>query len=224
MLKDQPREGEYAQLMVKEVDRIDNVVTNLLSFARPVHPEPTSTEILQLLQHVIRLVSEDAKLRNVEIKTEVAQDLTDVLIDPNQMTQVLLNLVLNALQAVASEGRIIVGAQKVQGNLLEFYVEDNGPGIQPEMVKRVFDPFFTTKEKGTGLGMAIVQMIVENHGGEIQVKSPLSGQTAGCRITIHLPVPVATPGESHRGESSCHFRSDAGNTMGNGNETKNSDR
>ena len=194
VLKEQPREREYAQLMVKEVDRINTVVTNLLSFARPVHPEPEATDISLLLQHVVRLVHEDAELRRVEIKVAVPPELGPVVIDANQITQVLLNLVLNALQAVTDEGRILLGAFQPREGLLEIYVEDNGPGIPPELRKRIFDPFFTTKEKGTGLGMAIVHMIVENHGGEIQMVSPLPGQNAGCRIAIQLPVPVAIDG------------------------------
>ena len=194
VLKEQPREREYAQLMVKEVDRINTVVTNLLSFARPVHPEPEPTDMSRLLRHVVRLVQEDAELRGIEIKMAVSPELSPVVIDANQITQVLLNLVLNALQAVSEKGRILVGAIQPREGLLEIYVEDNGPGIPPELIKRVFDPFFTTKEKGTGLGMAIVHMMVENHGGEIRVVSPLPGQNAGCRMTIHLPVPVATDG------------------------------
>ena len=124
----------------------------------------------------------------------MAKELNNVLIDANQVTQVLLNLVLNALQALTSEGRILLGAVQHRKGIIEFYVEDNGPGIPAEIMQRIFDPFFTTKEKGTGLGMAIVQMIVENHGGEIQVVSPLPGRNAGCRITIQLPVPLETEG------------------------------
>jgi len=192
VLKNQPKEREYAELMVKEVDRINNVVTNLLSFARPVHPEPESTNIPALLHHTIRLVQEDANLRKVSIQLDVPQDkdLDNVMIDGSQMTQVILNLVLNALQAVDIGGRIWIAARKPDADSLELSVEDDGPGIPADKVKRIFDPFFTTKEKGTGLGMAIVQMIVENHGGEIQVVSPVPGKTHGCRIVLRLPAAV----------------------------------
>jgi two-component system, NtrC family, sensor histidine kinase HydH len=189
VLKDRPKESQYAELMVKEVDRINNVVTNLLSFARPLQPEPAPTDIRELLRHTIRLVEEDARIRNVDIQLDLSpgQDLHDVDIDASQMTQVMLNLVLNALQAVDAGGRVRVAA-RVEGGALELSVEDDGPGIPPDRVKRIFDPFFTTKEKGTGLGMAIVQMIVENSGGEIRVSSPVRGKTRGCRISVVVPV------------------------------------
>jgi len=198
VLKDQPKEREYAELMVKEVDRINNVVTNLLSFARPVHPEPESTNIPELLQHAIRLVQEDANLRKVAIHLHVPEDanLDSVMTDGSQMTQVMLNLILNALQAVDADGRIWIAARKPDADSLELCVEDDGPGIPPDKAKRIFDPFFTTKEKGTGLGMAIVQMIVENHGGDIQVVSPVPGKTHGCRIVLRLPAVVAAPESS----------------------------
>lgn len=187
VLKDQPKEREYAELMVKEVDRINNVVTNLLSFARPVHSEPQSTNIPELFQHAIRLVQEDSNLRKVAIHLDVPEDenLYSVMVDGSQMTQVILNLVLNALQAVDVGGHIWIAARK--SDALELCVEDDGPGIPADKVKRIFDPFFTTKEKGTGLGMAIVQMIVENHGGDIRVISPVPGKTHGCRIELRLP-------------------------------------
>lgn len=188
-LKDRPKEGEYAELMVKEVDRINNVVTNLLSFARPLQPEPSPTDIREFLRHTMRLVEEDAKIRKVDIQLDLSpdQDLDKVSIDGSQMTQVMLNLVLNALQAVDAGGRIWLAAG-MNGEFLELSVEDDGPGIPPERVKRIFDPFYTTKEKGTGLGMAIVQMIVENQGGEIRVSSPVPGKTNGCRISVVVPV------------------------------------
>ena len=113
------------------------------------------------------------------------------MVDGSQITQVMLNLVLNALQAVDVEGRIWIAARKPDVDSLELRVEDDGPGIPPDKVKRIFDPFFTTKEKGTGLGMAIAQMIIENQGGDIQVISPVPGKTHGCRIVLRLPAIVA---------------------------------
>jgi two-component system sensor histidine kinase HydH len=195
VLRDRPRECEYAELMVKEVDRINNVVTNLLSFARPVRPEPVPTDISELIRHTVRLVHEDAVMRNVAVTVDVARDLEKVNLDGNQITQVMLNLVLNALQAVDQGGHIRIAAGRTYSGGMELLVEDDGPGIPPERVKRIFDPFFTTKEKGTGLGLSIVQMIVENHGGEISIDSPITGNGHGCRIAIILPIHPDTNGE-----------------------------
>jgi two-component system sensor histidine kinase HydH len=188
VLVDKPEEREYAEIMVKEVDRINNVVTNLLSFARPIKPEPTPTNISKLITHTVRLVEEDARLRNVTIRVSASDGLEKINVDGNQITQVMLNLILNALQAVDSGGNIDVEARAIDSSLLRLSVEDDGPGIPPGNANKIFDPFYTSREKGTGLGLAIVHMIVENHGGEITLVSPVLGKDKGCRITIDLPV------------------------------------
>jgi two-component system sensor histidine kinase HydH len=186
-LKERPKEREYAEMMVKEVDRINNVVTNLLSFTHPARPERTPTDLSELLHHTARLVREDARARDVTISITVAPDLEKLDLDGNQVTQVMLNLILNALQAVDAGGNVWVEARVTDPGILELSVEDDGKGIPPDEAKRIFDPFYTTKEKGTGLGLSIVQTIVENDGGDIRFASPVPGKTRGSRITIHIP-------------------------------------
>jgi two-component system sensor histidine kinase HydH len=166
--KDKPREREYTETIVLEVDRINSVVTDLLTFARPMEAELIPTDLTD-------------------------QDLSKIPLDANQMTQAILNLLLNALQAVKNGGRIEVGAElNPSDSLLKIWVEDDGSGIAAEQKEKIFDPFFTTREKGTGLGLAIVHKIVENHSGEINLQSPLAGKTRGCRFTITIPI------KSHR--------------------------
>jgi two-component system, NtrC family, sensor histidine kinase HydH len=191
VLKDKPEEREYAEIMVKEVDRINNVVTNLLSFARPVKPDLVPTDLPELLDHTVRLVEEDARLRKINIRLSTSNGLKKIYVDDNQITQVMLNLILNALQAAEPGGNIDVGARAIDSSLLKLSVEDDGPGIPPGTANKIFDPFYTTREKGTGLGLAIVHMIVENHGGEITLVSPVPGKGKGCRITIDLPAITA---------------------------------
>lgn len=192
-LSDRAQEKEYAEIMVKEVDRINRVVNDLLTFARPLEPELTPTDVLELAEHTMRLVETDARSRDIKIRSEINSDLKRFLLDANQITQALLNLMLNALQEVNNGGSIDVGADVNEaGTRLNIWVEDNGPGIPQDKKKKIFDPFFTTREKGTGLGLAIVHKIVENHRGEIRVESPLSGNTRGCRFVMSLP--VASPG------------------------------
>jgi two-component system sensor histidine kinase HydH len=186
-LSENPKEQEYAEVMVKEVDRINKVVTDLLTFSSPMRAEPAPTDIGELLDHTIRLVEEDAKGSGVEINSEASQDLTAVQLDANQMTQALLNLLLNAIQMSESGGKISVGAA-MDGNSLRVWVEDGGPGISTENMDKIFDPFFTTRDKGTGLGLAIVHSIVENHHGEIKVESPAPGKTKGSRFIMSIPL------------------------------------
>jgi two-component system sensor histidine kinase HydH len=194
VLKDRPQEREYAEIMVKEVDRINNVVTNLLSFARPAKPEPTATDIAKLINHTVRLVEEDARLRNVTIRFSASDGLDKINVDGSQITQVILNLILNALQAVEFGGNILIDARGVDSNTLKITVQDDGMGIPPDQAEKIFNPFYTTREKGTGIGLAIVHMIVENHRGEINVVSPVPGKSKGTLITINLPIsgPVTT--------------------------------
>ena len=192
-LSERTQEKEYAEIMVKEVDRINSVVNDLLTFARPLEPELAPTDVLELAEHTVRLVETDARSRDIKIRSKINPDLNSFLLDANQITQALLNLMLNALQEVDNGGVIEVGVDvNVSGTQLDIWVEDDGPGIPQDKKKKIFDPFFTTREKGTGLGLAIVHKIVENHRGEIRVESPLSGNTQGCRFTMTLP--VASPG------------------------------
>lgn len=187
-LKDNPQEQEYAETMVSEVDRINTVVTDLLTFARPMEAELAPTDVTELIEHAIRLVHADARSRNVNVEMKIS-DLSKIPLDANQMTQAILNLLLNAMQAVNSGGRIEVGAELDPSiSRLKIWIEDDGAGISASQKGKIFDPFFTTREKGTGLGLAIVHKIVENHSGEINLESPPFGKNQGTRITLSIPV------------------------------------
>jgi two-component system sensor histidine kinase HydH len=187
-LRDKPQDQQYAETMVNEVDRINNVVTDLLTFARPMEAELAPADVTELIEHSIRMVEADAKSQDVGIQMNIS-DLSKVKLDANQMTQALLNLLLNALQAVKPKGHIEVGAElKVQDSCLQLWVEDDGTGIAVDQKEKIFEPFFTTRKKGTGLGLPIVHKIVENHNGEIRLESPLSGKNYGSRFTIIIPL------------------------------------
>lgn len=186
-LTDRPQEQEYAEIMIKEVDRINRVVSDLLSFSRPDSADSAPTNVAELVEHVIRLVDADAKTKNVKIKSTVDPGTGKVSLDSYQITQALLNLLLNALR-FSEDGFIHVNAEIDSNNSqLILQVEDDGPGIPSENVANIFDPFFTTRAEGTGLGLAIVHKIVENHQGEIKVESPLPGTGGGTRFTITIP-------------------------------------
>jgi two-component system sensor histidine kinase HydH len=187
-LKDKPQEKEYAETMVAEVDRINSVVTDLLTFARPMEAVLIPTDVTELMEHTVRSVQADAHALNVSIQIDVI-DLSKIPLDANRITQAVLNLLLNSLQAVQTGGHIELGAEMdPSDSCLKIWVEDNGPGIPSDEIEKVFDPFFTTREKGTGLGLAIVHKIVENHNGDISLESPPSGKLQGCRFTIRIPI------------------------------------
>jgi len=187
-LKDKPQEKEYAETMVTEVDRINRVVTDLLTFARPMTVEISPTDITELIEHSVRLVEADALSRDVNIRMNIS-DLSKLPLDANQITQALLNLLLNALQALPPKGNIEIGAElDASDSRLHLWVKDDGPGIPNNLIEKIFDPFYTTHEKGTGLGLAIVHKIAENHNGEIRVNSPPKGMARGCCFSIFIPI------------------------------------
>ncbi|MCJ7830210.1 MAG: ATP-binding protein [Desulfobacterales bacterium] len=187
-LADRPQDQEYAAIMVREVDRINGVVTDLLTLSRSWEGKPTPCRPGDLVEHTARLVAADARSKGVTLASAVAPDLPSIAVDGSQITQALLNLMLNALHAVDSRGTITSGAGLTpDGRWLELWVEDDGPGISDAHRPKIFDPFFTTREKGIGLGLSIVHKIVENHGGEIRLQSPLAGREAGCRFTLRFP-------------------------------------
>jgi two-component system sensor histidine kinase HydH len=187
-LAERPKDQEYAEIMVKEVDRMNMVVTDLLTFARPTDAELTPTDMKELLEHTLKLVEADAQGRGVEIHRNISEGLGDISVDANQVTQALLNLMLNGVQAMQEGGNLEVGAAfDGFGSQLHIWVEDDGPGIAADHMDKIFDPFFTTREKGTGLGLAIVHTIVENHRGEIKVESPAPEKNKGTRFTISIP-------------------------------------
>lgn len=150
--------------------------------------ERTPTDVTELVEHSMRLVENDARAKNVQIQTQIS-DLSMLPVDSNQITQALLNLLLNALEAAEPGGHIIVGAEfNASAACLNMWVEDNGPGISPEQKLKIFEPFFTTREKGSGLGLSIVHKIAENHNGEIRLESPIAGKIYGSRFTLMIPL------------------------------------
>ncbi|MBW2368576.1 MAG: PAS domain S-box protein [Deltaproteobacteria bacterium] len=190
-LKDKPEESEYAAVMVREVDRINRVVTDLLTYARPLSVERIEVDLQDLVAHTVKLVTADAQSKEVRVHQKMRGNLKKLWLDANQITQALLNLLLNALQAVPSGGNIEIGADLVKyGEHLHVWVEDDGAGIPLEHRDKVLDPFFTTRKKGTGLGLAIVHKIMENHHGDIYIESPAPGNSKGTRISLLFPLSI----------------------------------
>ena len=183
------QQSKYSKMMVKEVDRINGVVNDLLTFARPMSVVPSLTDVESMLNHVVSLVTVDAKEKNVEVQYSCSTDLKSVELDENQITQMLLNLLINALNAVDEKGDIKLHAGLINsGKNLIIEVEDNGSGVPNKLKTKIFDPFLTTREKGTGLGLAIVKKIVDNHDGTISVASPPLNKDKGSIFTINIPI------------------------------------
>ena len=167
-----------------EVVRLKGLLTNFLEFARPQTPRIIASEIYLLLESVAMLASRTATMANVVVRVMSEEALPPVSVDPEQIKQVLLNLVINAIQATPSGGQISLRANR-DGDWVRVEVEDEGIGIPAEDMERVFDPFFTTRSNGTGLGLSISYQIVSQHGGHIATRrNPERGMT----FSVTLPV------------------------------------
>ncbi len=184
------RYAEFSQILISEVDRLNKVLEDFLSFARPQNNEKNDFRPDQVLQEVLQLTQQPALKKQIAIHWE-QQSLPAAIGDAAQFKQVFLNLVLNALQAMSSGGQLWIRTAVGQEQI-EMAFQDTGPGIPDEYLDKVFNPFFTTKDEGTGLGLAITHRIVRNHYGQISVACPPEGgtvftlklQTADCRPAV----------------------------------------
>jgi signal transduction histidine kinase len=160
---------EFAGIATREVDRLDKLVGEFLRFARPVKPAVAHADINEIVRAVATLLSQQSIAQNTNISQKLDSALPEILIDSEQIKQVLLNLGLNALQANASGGEIILRTLAEESSIV-VEVEDTGGGVDHAIRSRVFDPFFTTKEKGVGLGLSIAYKIVAQHGGTLTLR------------------------------------------------------
>jgi signal transduction histidine kinase len=175
------------ETIAAQVERITKLMNQLLSFSRRRPSERRPTDLRKLVQDCLYIVQDRLNNCRTEVVTEFEEPLPPVHLDPDQMTQVLLNLLLNAAQAMSERGTLRLSLEREGDHQVKLTVADSGHGIPPDILPRIFEPFFTTKEKGkgTGLGLTVVKGIVQEHGGSIGVDSE-PGQ--GATFTLILPV------------------------------------
>jgi len=185
--QDIPRDQQTATIMIQEVDRLNRVVSQLLEFARPVDIKPQPTNLIHLIDDSIKLVENQADQKGITIKTGISSQVPEIMIDPDRLNQVLLNLYLNAIESMDNGGELKVElSSNSETSGIDIKISDTGCGISPEDLLKIFDPYYTTKSSGTGLGLAIAHNIIEAIGGQIMVEShPDRGTT--FRVTIPDP-------------------------------------
>lgn len=174
--KDSPRR-EFAGIAKREVDRLDRLVGEFLSFARPPKPAVAPADVNEIVRSVATLIEQRAASQNVRVEFHPASRLPLLLIDAEQIKQVLLNLIINGLQAMPDGGRMALRTFDRDGDGVAIEVGDTGGGVDPALMSRIFDPFFTTKEKGIGLGLSIAYKIAAQHGGSLTIRNENDGAT-----------------------------------------------
>lgn len=184
---------EMTQTIAQEATRLERLVNDLLTYARPRPPDRQPTSLHGVLGDVLRLALPAAEAAGVVCRLDVPEEVPPITADPEQLTQLFGNLALNALQAMPTGGKLTLAVRPMDGKgrprgAVEVAVEDTGAGIPDPDLPRVFEPFYTTRAKGTGLGLAICKQIVEAHGGAIGV-----ARTGPDGTTILVALPVEEP-------------------------------
>lgn len=177
---------------IEGAKRISLAVRGLLDYARPVPLTLSKVNLRRLAEETLNFIGHQPMFRQIELQNCIPSDLPSISADSNQLSQILMNLLLNAAQATPPGGRITILADEVRfAGMIEMRVRDTGSGIPPDILPHVFEPFFTTKRgRGTGLGLSISQAYVRSHGGDIQVES-----IPGYGTTVRVTLPVRQVGK-----------------------------
>ena len=185
-----PEQFSEVNRVFQEAERARRIVKNLLYFARENEPERTRVDLNEIVERTLALRSYELRVENILVECQLAGDLPETMADPYQLQQVVLNLLMNAEQALLQErgqGNVKIRTRVADGHRIALEISDDGPGVPREIASRIFDPFFTTKPSGvgTGLGLSIVYGIVKQHGGEVTFENQSGG---GARFVVELPL------------------------------------
>ena len=176
---------ECLHVVSQEIQRLTEVARRVLDFAQPADDTRYPVPIAHLIQETLKLMGKQLQLARIQATTDLPADLPSVFVAPDQILQVLLNLSVNAIEAMPDGGHLHIAA-RADENIVELALTNDGSPIPAEHIERIFDPFFTTKPDGAGLGLSISHSIVQRHGGTISVKN--LEDRRGVTFTITLPI------------------------------------
>ncbi len=186
-----PGDIEMANDLISEVDRINEIIEGMLSFAKPQPLKKENTLLKTILLQTIQLVSNTARKKEIEISLNYQAEREDIFGDPGQLKQLFLNIIMNSIQAIETlPGKVEINVvfSKGENKYTPMYlieITDNGEGISNENIDKIFDPFYTTKNEGTGLGLSISYGIISQHGGDIEF---FSKPGSGTKVKIRIPL------------------------------------
>lgn len=187
-IKSSDSKKEIILEMMSQLQRINNTINDLLSYARPKPPVFETLEVKSLIDKTLSFITPSQQKKKINYNVILENEFLTIPADRNQLQQVLFNLMLNSLQAMETEGTLEIIVKKKEPNV-EIEIIDDGQGIKPETLPLLFKPFFTTKHKGSGLGLAISKRIIEQHNGKIQITSE---PAKGTKVKISLPLNQST--------------------------------
>lgn len=179
-----PGNEHLAKIVVDETIRLNNIVVEFLDFARPKKPHLEPTSVNEVVRKVLDFLSHELKRKRIELVTDFTPGLPKNYLDKDLFYRALLNILVNALQAMDENGQVQLSTRKSKMGGTELVIADNGAGMSPEKAEQIFKPFYTDKSKGTGLGLAITKNIIETHGADISV---VSQEGSGTTFKITLP-------------------------------------
>ncbi len=173
-------------IIVEESERLNNIINDFLNFARPREPNLSPCKVRDVIDKNITYLAVQLAEKGCTVEKNMGDGLPEILADADMLYQAFLNILINAMQAMPEGGRISVNVYSRNGDLAVQF-EDEGKGIEDEVMEKIWDPFFTTKEKGTGLGLGIVKKLIELHGGDLNIENRPGG---GARVTVKLPAKI----------------------------------
>lgn len=202
LIKKVPREGplkEGLDVIIHETIRCRGVIQELLEFSREKEPQKAPALVNEIIERTLRILENEFQIRHISVKRDLRPAMPKISVDVNQMQQVFVNLLINAVEAIEEGGVITIRTDMdPDGDGEKIEISDTGSGIAKEHMTRIFEPFFSTKPKGTGLGLAVSYGIVKNHQGDLQVQS---SPGHGTRFTITIPLGDEAFVETGKGQS-----------------------
>jgi signal transduction histidine kinase len=184
---DESKREEYisfTELILKEVRRVNGIIEQFLTLSRPFQLNLKESSLQDLLKHLVTLFQEEASSLGITLQAEIPSDLPLIRMDPERLTQALINIMKNGMQAMGKGGLLRVEARSLKDRL-EVTISDLGSGIPPEQMEKIFNYYYTTKDKGVGLGLPIAHRIIEAHEGQMKIESRVG---MGTKVTVTLPV------------------------------------
>jgi signal transduction histidine kinase len=185
--QDEPKKEEYIsfmELILKEIRRVNEIIEQFLTLSRPFQLNLTKSPLQDLLRNLITLFQEEASSLGITLQTEIPAELPAIKMDPERLTQALINIMKNGIQAMRPGGTLRIET-KLLRDAVEVMISDSGSGIPADQMEKIFNYYYTTKEKGVGLGLPIAHRIIEAHGGRLKIESRVG---SGTKVTITLPV------------------------------------